>query len=302
MTSVKENGEKTMKQRQCIQSRMGLGLLTVAALVLALLPAPAQAAVVAVVCTAVAATDTTDTDGDGFTDYEECNGITLPDSVTLFSSCVGTSLARADCLNPDTKDLFVILVRATTLNPDGTTTTSDRIPANPLEFMGGLPVTIHQITPAQAASNRRVGATQKAVKVTEDLDVTGCDPVSCYTANPPPALGESNYGTPNDLDLAKVFTQRTINFVNSVYASVRLTPPSGLINTYIKYTIAHEILHMLLRTDQDIARYGGHHYKTGSGLILDQSVSYSIKGGVVTFETPFPTAVTSTDQTGIILK
>src|SRR5215475_11766676 len=52
----------------------------------------------------------TDSDNDGFTDAQECSGITTIGGAT-FPRCVA-GLARDQCVDPDSKDLFVIFAPA----------------------------------------------------------------------------------------------------------------------------------------------------------------------------------------------
>jgi hypothetical protein len=243
-----------------------------------------------VVCNNVQPDTTTDTDNDGFTDYEECNGITLADGVHFNGYLEG-----GECLDPNKKDLFVILNRANPSNFD----------QNPLEYVYGLGINVHLITQAQASNDpnytldRIVSPTspnkQKAVRVAESL----------VTAIDPHILGISFEGTPNSRDNAVVYTAKIINHLNSVYWSANAgLPPQDVISRYIKQTIAHEIGHVIgplapvsLR-DQE--RYGGYHNKSGTNVIMDQSVYYTSKGNKVTFY--IGTTYTSLDIGGIKLK
>jgi hypothetical protein len=274
-----------MKKRRNILSRVGLGLLVMAALGLVILPIQVQAQVN---CATAGAADF---DNDGFTDAQECNGISLDQgaaAVVLFPSCVGTALPRSQCLDPNTRDLFVILVSATPVS---------LIPADPLgliskpQAQGGLGIATHTISLDQAGADRTVSSAspQKAVRITESLNTTSGD-----------ILGFCNQGTPNDLDGCTVFTQRIINFVNSVYASVGQTPPAGLVDTYIRHTIAHENGHSVAVAVDYNSRFGGNHQKSGSGVVMEQSVSYSVKGGNVTFNISIDFA--DPDKTGAKLK
>ncbi|MBM4338428.1 MAG: hypothetical protein FJ110_02685 [Deltaproteobacteria bacterium] len=270
-----------MKDIKTMKSRMIwllLSVLLAIAMAFAQTPASAQ-----VECRNVQAGNTTDTDNDGFSDYEECNGITLADG-TPFNS-----------LDPNKKDLFVILIPA---DPS-------YLPSEPLEYVYGLGINVHKIYPEQASNdpdyrNDRIVSPgsvyqQKAVRVAESL-VTEIDPH---------ILGISFEGTPNSRDNAVVYTAKIINHVNSVYASANAgQPPSDIISRYIKQTIAHEIGHVIgplapvsLR-DQE--RYGGYHYKSGTNVIMDQSVYYTVKGNKVTFY--IGTTYTSLDKEGIKLK
>jgi hypothetical protein len=215
-----------------------------------------------------------DSDGDGFKDAEECNGIPVYHSADLVF------------LNPNKQDLFVILVYATDLGLPKT-----NIPANPLEFVsnpiatGGLEFTTHLIPFDLSNPDRFVSSdpsiTQKAVRITEDLDANGI------------VLGVANQGTPNGLDEASIFTERIKNHVQSTCAEAdsaanctdKATGFSGqdLIDLYIRHTIAHEIGHMTMLAVDYTRRFGGFHYKAGSEVILEQAVKYTSKKGKVTF-------------------
>ncbi len=262
-----------MEKREILWSwvHIILTVVVVVGLNLLLIQAPAMAAV-----DCNNPSTEADADLDGFTDAQECIGITLYNGSLFLGKDSGVN--RADRLDPDTKDLFVILVYAS----------PTKIPANPLEYVsapqsqGGLGIALHVIVPEQADTNRLVTSTQKAVRVTESLDDSTTTP-----------LGVTSCGTPNGLDLATVYTQRIINHVTSVNPSASQT----LKDTYIKHTIAHEVGHMVgpLAPTYN-ANYGGYHYKTGTNVILDQSVKY--KGTTFYIGTTY----TSADKSGIKLK
>jgi len=228
----------------------GITLFLVA--VVALLPTPARAQ-----CPTTAVTP--DSDGDGFSDPEEACGIALLD---------GSGVS----MNPNTKDLFIIVVPAT---PSFLPTD----PAGPAEFIsnpqdqGGLGIITHLIDAAQVGTNRLVGLTQKAVSVTESPSTNG------------DVAGECPWGTANDLlAFCVVYTKKIEEYVTSVYAAQGQTAPSDVINNYKKHTFAHETMHGAARLTRDSnSRFGGHHYKSGSNAIHDQSVIYTVKGGVVRF-------------------
>lgn len=265
-----------MKKREGLRSWMYIIFMAVTLMGLNMLlsQVPAQAAVD---CATVTSSSTTDTDKDGFTDYQECNGITLADGTSFPGK--SSQAAITVRLDPDTRDLFVILVPAT----------PSSFPANPLEFVskpvsqGGLGLNVHVITPAQAPNRVVSPSTQKAVRVTESLDVSN-----------PNLLGISSPGTPNGLDLATVYTQRIKNSFTSILGT---TPSQDLIDLYIKHTIAHEIGHMVgPLAPTGSSSYGGYHYKSGTNVIMDQSVYY--KGTTFYIGTTY----TSKDQTKTILK
>ena len=250
-----------------------------------------------------------DSDGDGFYDYDECYGITLTDQQTLTCICgpVGCCGAvnpvpanRAIRFDPNTKDLFVILVTALELGGNHTNIPQP-IPDDYLSYLsnslaqGGLAITPHVIKKTQATPDRLLNSTppqtQKAVRVTEILDTS--------IAN---LYGQSDgCGTPNGSDNSRVYTDTIKNFVNSVYGAAKAQPPAGLIDTYIKHTIAHEIAHSLgpLAPTYN-AKFAGYHYKSGTKVEMDQSVYYTSKGSTVNFY--IGTTFTSADQSGLWMK
>jgi hypothetical protein len=237
---------------------------------------------------------------------DDLDGFAETGSITLYGGTVyplcGEGRDRATCLDPATKDLFVILVPAS----------PTKIPsANPLEYIsnpmaaGGLGIAVHQIASGQANTSRQVtsSSTQKAMKITESADAS----------KNPDILGTSNYGTPNGLDLATVYTQRIFNFIQSVCGTGFLNNPDcldstgvsgqALLDKYVKHTIAHEAGHMMKLTRAYNSSYGGYHYAASTTdplLIMAQSVKYVRDGSKVTFYlgVNFP----SGDQTGALLK
>ena len=292
----------TMKKGEGLKSCTYSVLILILAFALAMLliQAPAHGAVT---CPSdknspdALALKNTDFDGDGFSDYAECYGITLMDQSHFYGRLEGRSmeLPPDQYLDPDTKDLFVILVKATDLGANYTNITQ----ANPLEYVsrtlaqGGLAITTHPIGREKATLDRLVTSTstQKAVRVTESLD----------TSDPNQSGQSDGCGTPNGSDNARVYTENIKNRVNSVYQSAKATVPPGLIDTYIKHTIAHEIAHALgpLAPTYN-AKFAGYHYKSGTNVEMDQSVYYTSKGSTVNFY--IGTTYTSADQSAFKLK
>jgi hypothetical protein len=279
-----------MKDRQCIRQWSGYWLITILGILITLLITPLPA--LAVDCTAP--DPAADADMDGFTDLEECVGLSLFDGTAVPGAL--DPVPRQDRLDPESKDLFVIWVPATPTN----------VPVFPTEFVnapfadGGLALVTHIITPDQAPSDRLIGETQKAIRITENLDVSNSD-----------TLAIANYGTPNDLDFATIYTQRIIEHVNSVCALATddldckdidgvTIGSAALIEKYTKHTIAHEMGHLMSLTSEYNSRFGGYHYKTGTNVELDQSVKYVAKRGNVTFY--IGSAFTNADQADMRLK
>lgn len=239
-----------------------------------LCPVPSQAGVT---CSPTMST-TSVAVADGFTDYQKCYGFTMADGTQVFgqANCPGEN---AICLNTDTRDLFVILVPAS----------PSHFPPNPLQKVSnpvsqdGLGISVHLISSSQANSDRTVtaGSTQKAVMITESLDTTT-----------PNVLGFSNTGTPNGLDKSTIYTQRIKNFIQTIcetYGTSSCADSTSvfgdaLVQKYILHVINHEVGHVLgPLAPLYNASYGGYHYKSGTNVIMDQSVYYTSKKGKVTF-------------------
>src|SRR5687767_7953279 len=155
-----------------IASPARLSLRALALLVgLTLIPLEASAAVN---CTSPSLT--ADADGDGFTDAQECAGITTlgttdangtPIPGRSFLRCQ-TGMNRQDCVDPDSKDLFVLYVPATggyftTLLPNPFT---PNFVAYGLTFNGltALGITVHKLDLGQIPLDTRTvtnGSVQK---------------------------------------------------------------------------------------------------------------------------------------------
>src|SRR5437867_3732878 len=265
-----------MKTKLSKMATMGLMMVAIAAWGALLFPGETPAQTVPVVCPGDA---TKDFDLDGFSDAEECAGITLtngmstvPEQRTSVPSCRAADLAdptlRKGCVDPNTKDLFVILNKASGSNLDTYLGTAD-----PLAVLrktlnqGGLGITIHQVTDT-TARDRKVTSTQKALRVSESLDPSGVE------------TGVCTQGTPNGLDNCVVFSQRIVNLIvakcpagTSCALNTGVTTAAStvqtVIATYFQDTIAHESSHALSLAPIYDSRLGGNHYKTGTNVVMD---------------------------------
>lgn len=264
---------------------MQLGLLAVAITVggVLLLPAPSRAL----------QNCAGDRDCDGLTDAQESATFTLTNGMTTVPlgvgevagtsvpTCTATDLGnpnlRRQCLDPATKDLFVILNKpATGSNINTYLGTADPLAVlrKNVDPQGGLGIAIHQVTDT-TAKDRKVTTTQKAIRITESLSTT----------NTGIANGSSSQGTPNGTDLATVWTQKIVNLVNGICAGKTcvLSPAGSVIDVdekrnvianYIQDTIAHEASHVMYLTTENKPEIGGNHYITGTNTVMDQTVWY----------------------------
>jgi hypothetical protein len=98
--------------------------------------------------------------------------------------------------------------------------------------------------------------------------------------------------------VAQIFTQRIIDHVSCVYASAGLagTSAAALADKVkmIRHTTAHETTHANRLAPESVERFGGHHYKAGTGCVMDQASTYTARSGSVVFATP--TAYCGPDQ------
>lgn len=244
-----------------------------AALVLGLQSAPAWSQV-----DCALATDQ-DADGDGFTDLQECLGITLLDGSVFpgAASPDGTQLPRTGRLDPNSKDLFVIYRRAA-----GTLLGNLPNPFEPVTFhniafrgLSALGLTVHVLNDENNVfGSRAVSAesSQKAVRISESLDTSGT------------ILGNCQWGTPLGLDGCIVYTQRTRNFIDSTCPADPADVRDQVFHAYATFLILHETGHSLggLAAEYN-SRFGGYHYKAGSDIVMEQAATYSVKRNTCTW-------------------
>lgn len=272
-----------MTNRQCGWTGWALVGLVVLLAGVAVTVSPEPVSAAAVDCTNPVAG--ADSDGDGFTDAQECAGLDLDLGTTRlrFERC-GLQPAGADCVDPNRKDLFVIY------RPVSTGSLLGGLP-NPFgnnQFLGirftglsTLGIAVHQLTSAQAGSDRRVSSVsaQKAVRVSESLsDGTLSDP-----------LGYCQFGTPQGLDGCTVYTRRITNFIASKCngANDTITDRNQVFLAYANYVIIHETGHSVggLAAKYS-ASFGGYHYSPTAGLVMSQAAQYSTQAGRCTWFIP----------------
>jgi len=264
----------------------GLGLV-IGAAVVGLGAGSAHAACAVDPCTA-GGSALFDCDQDGFTDAEECGGLTAPPAAFAFPSC--RTSPGAACLDPQVPDVFVLFVKASPSNYTALGISDSAAFAALTQAGGGLPQRLHLLDPATATllpgqGGRAITARQSAFQVREDLSSpTGCPMTASLGFTPgggvAPSLNQGQEGI--------VYTQRIINHVNCVYADAGESSTSAAAIQakieMIQHTTSHELTHNERLAPDDVTRFGGHHYRTGSGCVMDQAVTYSTRKGV-TFDT-----------------
>lgn len=230
-----------------------------------------------------------DCDRDGFTDQEECVGLTAPPAAFAFPSCRVVPTAQPECLDPAKSDLFVKFEKTTNSAYTELGITDAAAFGLITQATGGLPIRVH-VRPGNVAlpatpQPNAITARQAALIVRE---VRGTPSTTCPITSP---LGAMNGVTStNGAGIAQIFTQRIIDHVRCVYTSVNQSATSAAATAdkiaMIRHTTAHETTHAHRLAPQSVQNFGGNHYKTGSGCVMDQSSTYTTKNGVVKFVTP----------------
>lgn len=239
-----------------------------------------------------------DCDRDGLTDFEECNGLTI--AGTLYPRC-GTG----ECLDPRLSDVFIKFEKA---SPSAYTELGISDAAafgfiTQAQTAGGLAMRVH-VLPASVLLPRTpqpnsITPRMAALLVREVRGTPISIPSQCPVTSP---LGLINGSTSvNGAALAQIFTQRIMDHVGCVYASAGQSPTGSAATAdkikMIQHTTAHEATHANRLAPDSVERFGGHHYRTGSGCVLDQASTYTTKGGTVRFATP--TAYCGPDKSAV---
>ncbi|MHC1744623.1 MAG: hypothetical protein AB9873_16550 [Syntrophobacteraceae bacterium] len=259
-----------MKRRGDSKTKPGLTLMSLLALLVAFTPMLVHAV-------------DPDTDADGFGDPSEGTTISTVDDPAQQDPAFRFTLVAGK------KDLFVILRKA--VNPASLITN----PA-PFEYIPSANVlSVHQIPRVNHQTYGRqvyslTPTTQKAMRFTEDNQKSLDSGI---------VLGVCSYGTPNKYDDATIYTRRIKEWIeqNAVgatevclggicYSTSSQNWFQPVLDTYIKHTIAHEGGHMMCLTRTNNPSYGGYHYKTGTGTIMDQTAYFTNKSGRVTWYIP----------------
>lgn len=208
-----------------------------------------------------------DSDDDGYTDAEECAGITLPDATNTGDATIS--------MDPTQKDLFLIVVPSddpanTDCNGEVSLLPADLLyPSTDPPASLRLGLTVHIINNSQAGPGQSITAKQNAIKMTEN----------CATANPDVA-GEAIPGIPSRNALSgAVFTHVIRDKINNVcqpgFACTdgfgNPTTADALITKHIINTFNHEMGHMF-GLSVNVTRKVVNHWPVGTGNVLDQFV------------------------------
>jgi hypothetical protein len=217
-----------------------------------------------------------DWDGDGFSDALECTGLVLAaglklqaNNATAVPNCLASGAARSLCLDPATRDVFVIDQSALPL------------PADVLVSLANLGLASHKLLRTVAGTDRTVSpaSTQKAIQLATDPDSASG------------VLGRANWGTPNNLDGTTVYPNRIASYVNGLCPASKVckthtglqTGPAAIIPVLARWVTDHEAGHTLALTSAFDERYGGYHEASGSLTVMEQTPKVVDKRGTVTF-------------------
>jgi hypothetical protein len=213
-----------------------------------------------------------DEDRDGFTNQQECNGITLDTALATgapawgasfagryFPPVSATGCAASECVDPNKKDVFVLTV------PLASGGVIDTLPsATFLNRLRNAGLNVHELRSANAAdfpSNRQVTASspQPAVKIVESTDVSGVDLGFCYK------------GPPTVSGVAFVYVNRIRNRVNAqclttdkcvIAGQTGTATPAAIVSAVTEWVANHESLHCLDITAKLDPATGSYHLPT----------------------------------------
>jgi hypothetical protein len=262
-----------------------MGLAAIVTIALGVDAGAARAACTVDPC--AAANPNLDCDRDGLSDAEECGGLTI--AGTYYPRCPATD----ECLDPRVSDLFVKFEKATAsaYTELGISDAAAFGPITQPVSSGGLAMRVHVLPgstllpPIGSNTQNAITSRQSALVVRE---VRGASTACPITA----ALGAINGITSvGGAGVAQIFTQRIIDHVNCVYQSAGIANPNANAAAMadkikmIQHTTSHEATHANRLAPESVDRFGGHHYKTGSGCVMDQATTYTARGGSVTFAT-----------------
>jgi hypothetical protein len=214
-----------------------------------------------------------DADSDGIDDsVESSGGAGISFGGRTYSPCSGTptpGAARNDCVSPTSKDIFVYLVTKSGggfLQENGLIAPEvlfQFITAASTATPKGLGVGVHvsRVDAAVPSASRGLVTTpptsQKAVQIT-------VDELPDYFV-----FGAADQGTPSATGNATVYPATIKSWV------VTRGGTDAVWKKFIQRTFSHELSHLAALTALYDSRYGGNHYATGSGVVMDQSVVYN---------------------------
>jgi hypothetical protein len=232
-----------------------------------------------------------DLDEDGFTNAQECAGLSSSNGAAFtYPSCIDYQGPREECLDPESKDLFIELIPL----PGNTILPDDPLMYVNCEGPGCLGITTHLV--GNGYSNLPTipptrdifwnPGQQKALRVTESDKIVEQFGQNDDERSVPP-LGKDNI---------IIYTHRIRNYVTAILTSDPAVTVSeadilNAVNTFIRHTIAHEIGHGVYLWIECSPRTEGCHQKPGRSepyYHMEQSVK--VQGTTVYTSTKFDDA------------
>jgi hypothetical protein len=227
--------------------------------------------------------DTSDIDFDGFSDLEECQGLSNAAAFT-YPGCLTTPAAVPNCLDPNVQDLFVEIQKD--LATTGTSGFDESFGGlGPIsddelfEFVeapasaGGLGINVHVVPQGSfdpGLRPRGVTARQSGVVLFEDRSLgfgrDGAGDLIC--PDPPPPTGLTFQGNPNEFGNPQVLTQRIFDRIDCVFGNLQTPGNFEDKRTHLKNTAAHELGHTIEAAPDATS----HHTSTLSGCLMDAAI------------------------------
>lgn len=242
--------------------------------------------------------DTSDADFDGFSDKEECLGLSGRSVAFSYPGCLTTPTAAPNCLDHNVRDLFVEVRKDTAstgrsgfdenfggLGPISNAELFQLLEAP--QSSGGLGINVHAV-PAGSLDNslrpRGVTVRQSGVILQEDRSLGFLRDVSgnLVCPDPPPPTGITYQGNPNEFGNPQVLTQRIFDRVDCVFGNLASPGNFSEKRLHLKNTVAHEVGHTIEVAPDPTS----HHTATGSGYVMDAAIAVETRGGSVSVVIP----------------
>lgn len=235
-----------------------------------------------------------DADQDGYTDAEECLGLDAG-AAFAYPSCRDAAAIPPDCLDPLRADVFVALVpcdhptQGAGCGTAGSSAYTDYgispeeafAFANEPTSSGGLGPAFHVVDVASlglTGCSRCVTPRQSGLVIREDRTS------DFGTCTAPRSYGEAVVDNANEIGEATVYTLRIAGHMNACIYDVAEAQPGATpgindraagIRTEIRKVTVHEMDHAQRLAPDDVTRYYGSHYVSGSGCLMDAGSTYS---------------------------
>ena len=221
-----------------------------------------------------------DFDGDGFSDAQECAGVALlaglrlaANAGTTVPNCAVSGAPRSLCVDPATRDLFVI-----------DQTAQLPLPADALAVFARLGITLHKLLRTVAGTDRTVSAIspQKAIQLATNPDSHERRARACQLGNA--QQPGRDHGLPES---RRRLRERALPGGQDLPDPHRASPQTSRRRSrplLTRWVADHEAgPHARAVQDLRYDRYGGYHEAAGSLTVMEQEPKVVDKRGTVTF-------------------